>query len=331
MLYIVAVVALAAVGCLYFLNRYLLHGGQVEARGKVVVVTGCDTGFGNTLARQLDNLGYRVIAGFLDVTSQSALDLTKTTNNVSALQLDVTSEDQVDVATQRVTSELHGIGVWALVNNAGLAIFGETEWCTMEAYERILNVNLMGTIRVSKSFLPLLRKSRGRVINMVSLSGRCGLPGLSAYTASKFGIIGFSDCLRREMMKFHVKVITIEPTLYRTNITDQNMLATQCERLWSTAPRAVLEDYGDFYFRSYVEKMKQSLQRCSRRTDVVIRDMVHAVTSKYPRSRYVPKWKIRVLSDLLLMLPDSIQDWLIDTNMSVSITKPKCVSRIPGP
>lgn len=62
------------------------------------------------MARQLDNLGYRVIAGFLDVTSQSALDLTKTTNNVSALQLDVTSEDQVDVATQRVTSELHGIG-----------------------------------------------------------------------------------------------------------------------------------------------------------------------------------------------------------------------------
>lgn len=63
-------------------------------------------------------------------------------------------------------------GLWAVVNNAGVAVFAETEWCTMEAYERVIGVNLLGTIRVTKACLPLVRRARGRVVNISSLAGK---------------------------------------------------------------------------------------------------------------------------------------------------------------
>ena len=62
-------------------------------------------------------------------------------------------------------------GLWALVNNAGVAVFAETEWCSMSAYEKVLGVNLMGTIRVTKACLPLVRSAKGRVVNISSLAG----------------------------------------------------------------------------------------------------------------------------------------------------------------
>ena len=63
-------------------------------------------------------------------------------------------------------------GLWAVINNAGIAVFAETEWCTMDAYQRVIDVNLMGLIRVTKAFLPLVRRAKGRVVNMSSLAGK---------------------------------------------------------------------------------------------------------------------------------------------------------------
>jgi NAD(P)-dependent dehydrogenase (short-subunit alcohol dehydrogenase family) len=91
-------------------------------------------------------------------------------------------------------------GLWGLVNNAGLGHTSPIEWCTMDDYEKILNVNLHGVIRVTTTFLPLVRLSRGRVVNVASIAGRMAHVGLGPYTISKYGVEAFTDTLRFEYM-----------------------------------------------------------------------------------------------------------------------------------
>ena len=88
-------------------------------------------------------------------------------------------------------------GLWGLMNNAGaIASVGLPEWLTLDDYRRQCDVNLFGTIDVTLTFLPLVRKSRGRVVNTSSVSGRLALPAFAAYSISKYGVEAFSDTLR---------------------------------------------------------------------------------------------------------------------------------------
>lgn len=98
------------------------------------------------------------------------------------------------------------VGLWALYNNAGYATAGEIEWVPLEDYQRQFDVNLWGTVRVTKSVLSLIRKAKGRVVTVTSGIARSVNPGRSAYSMSKTALEAFMDCLRYEMNKFGVKV-----------------------------------------------------------------------------------------------------------------------------
>ncbi|PVD38343.1 hypothetical protein C0Q70_00956 [Pomacea canaliculata] len=255
MLHVLGALALAAV--VLFLLNVIVRRRTVIPGGKAVLITGCDHGFGCMLAEALDILGYRVFAGCLNAAGDGAKELKqKTSSNLVIVQLDVTSDVQVAEARATVERSLDGCCMWAVINNAGIAAFAETEWCSLDAYQNMMDVNWMGTVRVTKTFLPLVRAARGRIINVVSLAGRIALPGFTSYSSSKFALIGFSDSLRREMIKFGVKVITIEPTLYRTALSDCDALTRQNERMWNMASEEVRHDYGETYFRSFLTKLK---------------------------------------------------------------------------
>ncbi|XP_060591366.1 17-beta-hydroxysteroid dehydrogenase type 6-like [Ruditapes philippinarum] len=296
--------------------NWYLRRKYIKAGDRAVFITGCDRGFGETLACKLALEGYEVYAGCLDTASDGAKRL-QTYSKVTVLQVDVTNDKSVESATQTLFQNLSQKGLWAVVNNAGVAVFAETEWCSMDAYNKVIGVNLMGTIRVTKACLPLVRKAQGRVITISSLAGRLALPGFTAYSASKYGLIGFSDSLRREMRKFGVKVISIEPKLYRTAISDGDYHVQMNQKMWSETDENVRVDYGDTYFRAFLEKMLTNLQMSSRRTYQVIDDLMHAATAKYPYTRYVPGLKIQLMSDSFVIQPTCVLDHCVDTKLKV--------------
>lgn len=300
---------------------------KISCDRKAVLVTGCDSGFGYDLVKRLDRLGFYVFAACLDVDGSGPKELVReTSRNVEIIQLDVTNTKQAENALNHVTFNLNDKDFWCLVNNAGVAVYAETEWCPLESYTKMIEVNLVGVIRVTKLFLPLVRKSKGRIVNISSLAGRCGLPGFSAYSASKYGLIGYSDCLRREMEKFNVKVITIEPTLYRTPIADRDFHIKGNEKMWKACPSNIREDYGDSYFKSFLISLQKHIRMSSNQTWRVIDTIEQAMTARYPKTRYVPECLISVLSDIFITLPNIIQDAAVALQMNVRC-KPKSMLR----
>lgn len=214
---------------------------RIEVKGQGVVITGCDTGFGNALAKRLDRLGFVVIAGCLDVNGDGAEALRNwsDTDRIHVVPLDVTNDEQIQKAVE-YAQEHCPEGLWAVVNNAAVNFVGTLEFCTMDMYKMIAEVNQFGVIRVTKAFLPQIRKSKGRVINVTSAKGKLCLPLNAVYGAAKYAIEAFSDVLRLEMKKFGVKVVIVEPgdfggTTGMLSSKTLSWLDAQLKEMWEKA------------------------------------------------------------------------------------------------
>ncbi|XP_071552237.1 D-beta-hydroxybutyrate dehydrogenase, mitochondrial-like [Panulirus ornatus] len=266
---------------------------KVCAAGKAVVVTGCDTGFGHTLALQLDKLGFRVFAGCLKADGKGADHLRQEgSSRLHVLQMDVTNQDQLDKAAQQVKDLLPaGESLWGLVNNAGVCTLGPVEWVSMKGFRRDPEVNVFGLIASTKTFLPLIRQSKGRVVNVSSVAGRSVIALMSGYCSSKYAVIGFSEALRREMQHFGVTVCLVEPGNFgagtelflRDDAVDQEL-----EAMWTSLSDDLKSDYGEDY-RARVEKFKKIFHK-SGAADIspVINALTEAVTQTHPQPRYCP-------------------------------------------
>ncbi|XP_054663279.1 retinol dehydrogenase 16-like isoform X3 [Grus americana] len=192
-LYLAAVLA-----GLYLLWRWHRERQMVPRLSeKYVLITGCDSGFGNLLARQLDARGLRVLAACL--TETGAVQLRAATSpRLQTVLLDVTSSQSIAAATAWVRERVGDRGLWGLVNNAGIAVpTAPNEWLTKDDFVKVLNVNLVGLIEVTLSLLPLVKQARGRVVNVASVMGRISFFG-GGYCISKHGVEAFSDTLRGE-------------------------------------------------------------------------------------------------------------------------------------
>lgn len=146
---------------------------HISPKGRAVLITGCDTGFGHQLCYKLDSYGFHVFAGLLSTESESAQRLRQNcSNRLRVLKLDVTKVEDVTLAVKQIEDSC--LQLWALVNNAGIAHYALIEMGNdVQVLEKIFAVNVFGLVRVTKHCLPLLRKSRGRVVNMSSVAGLC--------------------------------------------------------------------------------------------------------------------------------------------------------------
>ena len=139
-----------------------------------------------------------------------------------------------------------------MVNNAGISFPGLIEWQTMEEMKRVVDVNVWGVVSVTKAFLPLLKRTKGRVVNIASCLGRIAVTGGAAYCISKFSVQAFSDTLRREVQLFGATVHIIEPGFFKTNITDTKWTVQHMETLWENLDADTKESYGIDYFEKSI-------------------------------------------------------------------------------
>jgi len=191
-----------------------------------VVITGASSGIGFAACQVLVQRGFRV---FGSVRTQSDADRLR--EQLGALYVplifDVTDPDSVNQVAAAVAKTVGEQRLFGLINNAGIAILGPLAYLPLERFRLQIEVNLLGVHTVTQAFLPLLgaESSRvgepGRVVNVSSISGRLAMPFAGAYAASKFGLEGYSDSLRRELMLFGIKVVLIEPRAVVTAIWDR--------------------------------------------------------------------------------------------------------------
>lgn len=204
----------------YYLSRFVwtrLFVAEISGDGKAVLITGCDTGFGNRLAKRLSRCGFLVFAGCLESDSDGANEL-RSIRNVKVLPLDVTKQNQVDDALVSVKENIGNRVLWSVVANAGIGSCGLLEWLTMETVTNIFDVNVFGALRVIKKFLPLLRRSHGRVVTIASPFGHFTNPMIVPYCMSKHAVVSMMDGLRMECHGSGVDFVTVEPSAYRTPI-----------------------------------------------------------------------------------------------------------------
>ena len=176
--------------------------------GKVVVVTGAGRGMGKAIAERLAAEGARVAV--TDVDGDAALATAKGLDGAAGFRLDITDAAEVSARIGEITTALGPID--ALVNNAGwdrLAPFLETD---EDLWERIIDINLRGPIRITKAVLPqMVERRSGRIVNISSDAGRVGSTGEAVYSACKAGIIGFGKTVAREMARYGITVNAICP------------------------------------------------------------------------------------------------------------------------
>jgi NADP-dependent 3-hydroxy acid dehydrogenase YdfG len=183
-------------------------------QGRVAVVTGASSGIGQATARALAADGDRValLARRLDRITALADDLG---NGSIAIQADVTDRDSIVAAADRVQQELGGADV--LVNNAGIMLLGPFHSNQRDDYRQMIEVNLLGAITATEVFLDQLKDGGGDIINISSVAGRTARAGNGVYAATKWGLNGWSESLRQELLP-DVRVTLIEPGAVATEL-----------------------------------------------------------------------------------------------------------------
>ncbi|XP_067037081.1 dehydrogenase/reductase SDR family member 9-like isoform X1 [Acropora muricata] len=282
-----------------------------DLANKYVLITGCDSGFGHETAVRLDKLGIHVLATCLTKEGEQGLK-SATSDRLRTFQLDLTDSQQVKNVYEQVKSTLpSGIGLWGLVNNAGITVIAPVEWLPLEKYKRIADVNLWGLIEVTKTFLPLIKKAQGRVVNFSSMLGRLALPRVSGYSITKYGVQAFSDALRREMSPWGIQVSIIEPGLFKTAMANEERNLQAVQELWDGLSPQVKEEYGD----KAVEKIKRGIKRLNQTqsspdTFKVVDAVVDALTSQKSQTRYAIGQDAK-MAIFISFLPTFIADYLV--------------------
>ncbi|XP_063808543.1 retinol dehydrogenase 7-like [Pseudophryne corroboree] len=276
---------------------------------KYVFITGCDSGFGNLLAKQLDILGMRVLAACLMKTGAENL-MKETSSRLQTVILDVTDSQSVISAAEWVKEIVRDKGLWAIVNNAGIAFpISPNEWLTKEDFLKILNVNLLGLIDVTLKMLPLIRRARGRVVNISSISGRLSFSG-GGYSISKYGVEAFSDSLRREMIQFGVKVCIVEPGSFKTEIVNSGTIEGKLKELYEKVPEDILKLYSQNY-ETFRKEYLDGFSKANPNIHLVTDCIQHALTAVYPQTRYSAGWDAKLILLPLSYCPTALADFIL--------------------
>ena len=242
---------------------------------KSILITGASTGIGRNLTETLAENGYHVYAGARKDKDLAALDAI---DNVTAVKLDVTKQDQVDAAVAMIREK--GTALYALVNNAGVGGGGEVIDTPVEDQTFVYAVNVEGVYRTTQAFAPLVIESKGRIVTTGSIAGTISaFPGFSAYSGSKHWIEAYTDSLAAEMEPRGVMVSVVEPGNYKSNIR-RSSVSRGLERT-KAAGGEVTEEMKEAYEKTAARELSY------KEPDEVSEAFMHALFDDKPLRRYV--------------------------------------------
>jgi NAD(P)-dependent dehydrogenase (short-subunit alcohol dehydrogenase family) len=285
-----------------------------ERPGKVAVITGASSGIGRACALLLVQEGFQVFAGVRRPEDGDKLVI-EAGNHLTPLIIDVTEIDSIAAAVKEVTATLQGRDLDGLVNVAGIGITGPLEYVTAADLCRIFQVNAFGQLAVTQAFLPLIRKARGRIVNMSSVGAHIALPFGGVLCASKAAFGMLSDALRMELRSCGVRVSVIEPASINTPAVEKTL--GDVEGIIRRLPPDGAQRYGDmlraFTKRAYARELNGSAP------EIVARAVHHALTAKRPRIRYTVGKGAKLLTILPRLLPDRLLDSIRNRIFGLSV------------
>lgn len=271
-----------------------------------VVVTGASTGIGAACALDCVGRGMTVFAGVRDPRAGEAL-AAKGGPSLIPLTLDVTDERSIKQSAEVVQGVVGEGGLGGLVNNAGIVIGSPLEVIPLSQLRKQLEVNVIGQIAVTQAYLPLLRRGRGRIVNMGSIAGRGTIPLLGPYSASKFALEALTDALRMELQPWGIQVSIIEPGAIATPIWEKS--AKEAEGLEALASEEAKALYGEA-----VARIREAIAQAAQRAippEAVVRAVHHALTSSRPHTRYLVGRDAKLRAWMVKWLPDRVHDRLL--------------------
>jgi NAD(P)-dependent dehydrogenase (short-subunit alcohol dehydrogenase family) len=247
----------------------------------VALVTGSSSGIGFETALLLARNGFNTYASMRNL--EKSKNITEIANReklpLQVVQLDVNDDKSVKEAIDKiVVAENQRIDI--LINNAGYGLLGALEDLSIEEIKAQFETNFFGVVRVTQQVLPIMRKQNdGIIVNISSVGGRIGIPGLSAYHSTKFALEGLSESISYELEPFGIRVVIIEPGFVRTNIMNSSIIA-----------KKALDRKSPYFssIRQLEKSFKSAMENTSASSppDEVAKIILQAVTSERPKLRY---------------------------------------------
>lgn len=279
---------------------------------KSVVVTGSSTGIGYHISKKLVENDFRVFGSVRNIA-----DGEKVTNEIGPnfipLIFDVTDESAVKESVKHVNALLEGKKLNGLINNAGIGVIGAVQNLTSEEFKYQFDVNLLGVFHCTQAYMDLLGADKkrigspGKIVNISSVSGEIGMPFMAAYNMSKFGLEGFSEAIRRELMLFGIDVVVIAPGPVKTPI-------------WKKFNKVeLLKRYDNSSFRESISKIlsfTEKLEAAGISPEIIANRVVSILTDAKTKTRYRIDSQ-RSQNRLLSFLPKRISDRMIAKQMKL--------------
>ncbi len=280
-----------------------------------VLVTGCSTGIGKATALHLDKLGFQVFASVRRDGDAQAL-CAEGSERLTPIMMDVSDGKSIAAAASQVRHVVGEGGLRGLVNNAGVAFHSSLEFASLDDLRWLFEVNFFGALAVTQAFLPLIRKARGRVVNISSASELVPAPFHAPYTMAKLALGGLTNALRLELGPFGVQVSSIIAGSIDTPIWERAYELS--ETITGRQPPEAETLYGrrERIFREYMA----ALGRRGIDPQQVARVIARALTDRRARHTYwVGVDPIMGLYYWLRdLMPDPLKEWIVLHNIGLA-------------
>jgi NADP-dependent 3-hydroxy acid dehydrogenase YdfG len=190
--------------------------------GKVALVTGASSGIGEATALALAAEGAKVAiaARRVEKLEELAKQISGQGGQALVISADVTEDAQIQEMLEKTRSQFGRLDI--LINNAGLMLVGPVEDTDTKDWQRMIDIDLMGLMKTTQAALPVMKEQGGgHIVNIASIAGRIPIPNYAVYNAVKFGVVAFSEALRKEVVKEKIRITVVEPGAVATELTSQ--------------------------------------------------------------------------------------------------------------
>lgn len=291
------------------------HNLKVAASGKAVLVTGCENPLAWYLCKKLDDIGFTVFAGFKNVAENADAELLteECSARVRVVQIDASSDSQMQEAVKFIENNLPGgaNGLWALLHCDQWNAIGELEWIPEQVLRKALDTNIIGTVRITQIFLPIIRRGKGRIIYLSSAMSKIYNPVRGIQTSISNAIESLALCLRAEMRRHGVQVIVVAAGEFASGTAwlDNEELCDQAKLMWKNMNDSLRFEIADEKYFEFTIRQLERYTKVTADLTPAIHTIIDAIQKAFPLPRYTPITREEKLKTLVAdYMPYAVYD-----------------------